>query len=222
MSASMTAFHWIRHASHDLLGARLAGRLPGVSLNARGSIEAHRLATWLSGARIQSLYTSPLERCVETASAIGGAIHRPPHVLTDLTEIDFGVWTGRSFGDLAGDPGWDRFNTRRSEALVPGGETMREAEERALACMTRLQGLHRGETIALVSHGDVIKAVLAHVLGAGLDHMQRFDVDPASVSTLVHDGGGWRVVAVNESPAPAHERIQRTDPPALHRAPVPR
>ena len=57
----MTAFLWIRHASHDLLGARLAGRMEGVSLNERGSLEARRLGTWLSGARIDALYSSPLE-----------------------------------------------------------------------------------------------------------------------------------------------------------------
>src|SRR5688572_24023906 len=203
----MTAFLWVRHASHDLLGVRLAGRMAGVSLNARGALEARRLATWLSGARIDSLYTSPLERCVETAAVIGRVIGRSPHVLAELTEINFGAWTGSAFGDLAEDPGWTLFNTRRSEASVPEGESMRKAQERTLEAAKRLARNHGGETIALVTHGDIIKAVLAHALGTGLDHLHRFDIDPASVSTVVDEGGSWRVIAVNEGPEPGHGRI---------------
>ena len=205
----MTAFLWIRHASHDLLGARLAGRMEGVSLNERGSLEARRLGTWLSGARIDALYSSPLERCVETAAAIGLAVHRRTRIVPELTEIDFGIWTGRSFDDLSGDPQWGRFNTARADAPVPGGESMREAQERVLAAARKLQRIHAGETLVLVSHGDVIKAVLAHALGARLDDLCRFDIEPASVSTIVGEAGSYRVVALNESPVPAHGRIVR-------------
>jgi broad specificity phosphatase PhoE len=205
----MTVFLWVRHASHDLLGARLAGRMPGITLNARGWLEARRLATWLSGARIDVLYTSPLERCLETAAAIARTIGRAPRVLDALTEIDFGAWTGRTFDDLASDPDWVRFNTKRSEAPVPEGESMRDAEARALDAARRLCRHHRGETMVLVSHGDVIKAVFAHALGAGLDHLSRFDIDPASVSTLVDEGGRWHVIAMNEGPEPGHGRIVR-------------
>lgn len=206
----MTAFLWVRHASHDLLGARLAGRMPGVSLNARGALEARRLGTWLAGARIDRLYTSPLERCMETAAAIARANGCTPQVLPELTEIDFGAWTGRAFDDLAADPAWTRFHTARGEAPVPGGESMREVRERVLTAADRLRRDHLGETIILVSHGDVIKAVLASALGTDLDHLPRFDVDPASVSTLVHEGGTWRVVAMNEGPEPGHGRIVRS------------
>lgn len=203
----MTALLWIRHASHDLLGIRVAGRMAGVSLNDRGSSEARRLGTWLAGARIDRLHTSPLERCLETAAAIGNAIGCEPRVLADLTEIDYGAWTGRPFGDLVDDPGWTRFHTRRSEARIPGGESMREAQERAVSAAERLCRDHPGETVALVSHGDVIKSVLAHALGADLDHLHRFDIDPASVSTLVREPHGWRVVSMNESPEPGHGRV---------------
>jgi broad specificity phosphatase PhoE len=208
----VTALLWIRHASHDLLGVRLAGRMAGVSLNSLGSLEARRLGTWLHGTRVDALYTSPLERCVETAAAIAVAIDREPRVLADLTEIDFGAWTGRPFEDLADDPGWTRFNAIRSGAAIPGGESMREAQERAVALAERLCRSHPGETIALVTHGDVIKAVIAHALGIGLDHLHRFDIDPGSVSTLAREPHGWRVIALNESPEPGHGRARKRFP----------
>jgi broad specificity phosphatase PhoE len=204
----VTALLWVRHASHDLLGVRLAGRMAGVSLNSMGSLEARRLGTWLHGARVDALYTSPLERCVETAAAIAEAIGREPSVLADLTEIDFGAWTGRPFEDLSDDAGWIRFNTFRSEAAIPGGESMREAQERAVALVERLGRSHPGETLALVTHGDVIKGVIAHALGIGLDHLHRFDIDPGSVSTLALEPHRWRVIALNESPEPGHLRAR--------------
>jgi broad specificity phosphatase PhoE len=182
--------------------------MSGISLNSLGSLEARRLGKWLHGARVDALYTSPLERCVETAAAIAEAIDREPRVLADLTEIDFGAWTGRPFEDLADDPDWTRFNTIRSGAAIPGGESMREAQERAVALAERLGRSHPGETIALVTHGDLIKGVIAHALGMGLDHLHRFDIDPGSVSTLARESHGWRVIALNESPEPGHVRAR--------------
>jgi broad specificity phosphatase PhoE len=204
----MTTFLWIRHATHDLLGVRLAGRMAGVSLNSRGSLEARRLGTWLAGAGIDSLYTSPLDRCIETAGSIGSTLGRIARVLDDLNEIDFGAWTGRPFHDLDDDPAWARFNTRRSEATIPGGESMREAQRRVVAAAERLGRKHAGETIGLVTHGDVIKAVVAHALECGLDRLHRFEIDPASVSTLVREPHGWRVITLNESPEPGHGRAR--------------
>lgn len=180
----------------------------GVSLNARGEREARRLGTWLQGAAIDVLATSPLERCLQTAAAIGSATGLTPHVFEELTEIDFGAWTGRPFEDLAEDPAWRRFNTVRSEASVPGGETMREAQRRVVAAAERLSRSHPDEVVAVVSHGDVIKAMIAHALGVGLDHLQHFEIAPASVSTLTRETCGWRVVALNESPEPGHARVR--------------
>jgi broad specificity phosphatase PhoE len=182
--------------------------MPGVSLSRRGHLEARRLGTWLVGAGIDVVVTSPLERCVATGNAIASPLGMVPKVMKDLTEIDFGAWTGRALGELIADPGWTRFNTCRSEAAVPGGESMHEVERRAVDAAERLCYAHPGETLAIVTHGDVIKAIVAHTLGTGLDHLDRFDVDPASVTTIVHEGRGWRVVGLNESPESGPARLR--------------
>ncbi len=178
-----TVFHLVRHASHDLLGKVLVGRGP-VSLNARGRAEAAAAAETLAGAGLAAMASSPRERALQTADVIAARAGLTVVVEPGLDELDMGDWTGLGFDALAGDPHWQAFNAFRSSAPVPGGEPMLAAQARALAAILRLRAAYPDAAVALVSHADVIKAVLMHFLGMPLDAIHRIDVAPASVSVV--------------------------------------
>lgn len=178
--AEATTFHLIRHASYDLLGRVLAGRSPGHALSPAGRAEAEMLAAALALRPIAAVVSSPLQRARETAAPIAQGHKLELQVDAHLSEIDFGDWTGRLFADLHADPAWKSFNLFRGTAPIPGGETMLAAQHRALAAILRLRSAYPGAEVVVVSHGDVVKALVAHFLGAPLDLMRRIEISPAS------------------------------------------
>lgn len=190
----MTSVLLLRHASHDWLSRGIAGRMPCVGLNAQGQREAGELAGRLRENIIEAIYSSPQQRARETAARLAQERRLP--VLRDeaFDEIDFGDWTGLSFAQLRADEaGWRQWLEQRSIATPPGGESFAQVQQRAMAGMERLARLHPNGNVLVVSHGDVIKAVVAGVLGMSLDHMERFEIAPASLS-VVAIGPGWRQV----------------------------
>jgi probable phosphomutase (TIGR03848 family) len=195
----MTTFVWIRHAAHDLLGKRIVGRAPGVHLSAAGLRQAKALAERLGDGALEALYSSPLERALETAAPIGARCGLEATVADELNEIDFGAWTGRTLAALDRIEAWRRFNRFRSGVRIPEGETMLEVQARVLRLSHRLGEIHAERTVALVSHGDVIRAALAHDLGVHLDLLQRLEISPASVSVVELGPEGPRVLLVNGS-----------------------
>ena len=201
----MTTFLLVRHATCDPVGTRLTGRAAGVSLNAEGREQAARLATWLAPVPLGAVYAGPLERTQETAAYLAGprALRVTPH--DAFTELDFGEWTGREIASLADDDHWRRFNAFRSATRPPGGELMLEAQARAVAALHALASRHPGETVAVVSHADVLRAALAYFAGAPLDLFLRLEISPASVSTLALHDWGAQLRAVNATPHPISE-----------------
>jgi probable phosphoglycerate mutase len=193
-----TTFHLVRHAAHDRVGAVLCGRMPGVRLGALGRAQAQRLADRFARESIASVQTSPLERARETAEPIAMRLDRPLEMNDDLQEIAFGAWSGRSFEELDRNPAWRSWNTARSVHRPPGGETVLEAQGRIVAAMERLREAYRDRAVVLVSHADVIKAALLYHLGLPVDAYARFDVDPASISTLAVGDWGAKVIRLNE------------------------
>mgnify|MGYP002777041764 CR=1 FL=1 len=186
----------IRHAAHGDLGERLTGRGPEGGLSARGREQAAALADQLSTERLAAVYASPRLRTRQTAEVICGSAE--VQVADQLDEVDFGDWTGAAFAELEGDPVWERWNSERSVATVPRGETMAEAQERAWRFVQSAARRHDGETIALVTHCDIIRALVACVLGLSLDHILSFDTDPASVTRLAVGEWGAKLVSLNE------------------------
>jgi broad specificity phosphatase PhoE len=189
----------IRHAAHSDLGNVLSGRTPGIPLSEAGGAQAATVAEHLLTGPLDALHASPVQRAQETAHAI--AARRPglPVETADaLEELDFGEWSGRDFAELAADPAWQSWNSARARAIVPNGETMGEAQERAWSHIERSAAAAPGKTIAMVSHCDIIRAVIARVLGLSLDHILRFDIAPASISRLVVGPWGARVLSINE------------------------
>lgn len=198
----MTAtFLLIRHAAHIHLDKRLSGRMPGVPLSEAGRSQAARLGVALWADPIDAIVTSPLDRTRETANAISAAaLHGKPGVVVEeaLTELDMGEWTGRALDSFGDDPAWRAWNSRRGSARIPGGETMREAQSRIVDRLRGLAGENDGRLIAVVTHSDIIRAIVAYVLGLSLDNMSRFDVDPASITRVVWGDWGARLMSLNE------------------------
>jgi probable phosphoglycerate mutase len=193
----MTTFLLIRHGETDDLGRSLSGRRPGVPLNAAGRRQAQQLAARLAGEGIAAVYSGPLERVRETAAALAERLGLEVRATAELDEIDLGEWSGQRFDALAGRDDWRWFNTVRSCTRAPGGELMLEVQARAVAFLQRLAGERPAAAVALVTHSDVIKAVLAYYLGVPLDLAQRLEVSPASVSVLALEEWGPRVLCVN-------------------------
>jgi broad specificity phosphatase PhoE len=189
----------IRHAAHSHLGNILSGRSPDLALSPDGRSQASALAERLRRAPIDVLQTSPVQRARETAEAIAGS--RPglhAEVVPALDELDFGDWAGRAFVELDSDPRWVTWNETRSSAVAPNGESMAQAQDRAWTHVAAAAQAHADRIVAMVSHCDIIRAVVARVLGLSLDHYGRFDIDTASITRLAVGDWGAKVLALNE------------------------
>lgn len=200
----MTKILLIRHATTDTVGKRLSGRKPGVHLNEEGRMQAQRLAERLALLPVSAIYSSPLERAVETAEPIAKALHLQTVADENFLEIEFGEWTDCSFEELRNDPRFQRFNSFRSCASVPGGEAMIEAQTRMISGLQKLCIRHQHETVAVVSHSDIIKAAVAYYAGIHLDMFQRIDISPASVSIIDIYDETARIVLVNDTGGISH------------------
>ena len=176
-------------------GGVLAGRSPGVDLDDHGRAQAVALAERLDPLPLVRVVSSPLERTLATAAALVGrggtrAVQRP-EVRQDerLTECDYGDWTGRSLKTLVKEDLWRTVQSRPSAAVFPGGEGLADVQHRAVQAVREhdaaVEAEHGPDALwVAVSHGDVIKAVLADALGLHLDGFQRIVVDPCSVSVV--------------------------------------
>lgn len=186
----MTTFLLARHADHDWLGRGFAGRMAGVSLNARGREQARELVQRLRGRPLDAIYCSPQPRTHQTAQPL--AAERGMDILTDAAfdEVDLGDWQGRTFDEVQGQEAWLHWLERRSSARPPGGEAFADVSRRAMEGLRALVARHPDGQVLLVSHGDVLKAMVASCLGLSLDLLERFDIAPASVSVLAM-GDGW-------------------------------
>lgn len=188
----------VRHAAHVHLDRVLSGRTPGVMLSEEGYVQARRAAVRLREREPAAVETSPVERAYETGRAIADFADVRHYIRDELNEIDFGRWTGRPFAELAGDPAWKIWNQERATARPPGGESMAEAQTRIVTYLETVAREREGRTVVLVTHADVIRAIVCHVLGLELGAFWRFDVDPASATTLEWHEWGARLVRLNE------------------------
>jgi broad specificity phosphatase PhoE len=195
----ITTFLLLRHAAHDNVDGFLAGRMTGVVLGEAGRAQAERLARRLRLERIDAVFASPRERAQQTAQAVAAACGLPMATAEELDEIDFGRWSGQDFEALQQDALWQRWNAVRSLIRTPGGETMLDVQRRVLGLMERLVDEHHGRSVAMVSHADVIKAVVLHHLGLAIDAWPRFDIAPASITRLVIGDWGARLLGLNET-----------------------
>ena len=181
----MTTLLLVRHGLTAMTGPVLAGWTPGIHLNDRGLEQAAALAERLRDVPLAALVSSPLERCQETAAAV--ATGRDITVTTDerLGECKYGDWTGQELKKLAKDPLWKVVQAHPSAAAFPNGEALRDTQARAVdAIRDHNAALGDEATWMAVSHGDVIKAVVADALGVHLDMFQRIQIDPCSLTVI--------------------------------------
>ncbi|MBV8809047.1 MAG: histidine phosphatase family protein [Acidobacteriaceae bacterium] len=195
----MTRILLIRHGTTDLLGRVLYGRTPGIFLNAEGRIQADKLAAALmTRYTLSKIVSSPLERAVQTAEPIASSARIAITLDDGITEIDSGSWTGKTFSDLSTLDEWQRYNRRRSLTRPPGGETMMNVQSRSWQALQRMIGDSDSNTIAVVSHGDVIRGLLLLFLGMSIDHIHRLEIAPASMTDVAIGPYGPIVNCVNQ------------------------
>jgi probable phosphoglycerate mutase len=202
----MPISYLIRHGSNPTIGRLVAGWTPGVHLDELGIVQAQCVAESLAESGIAAVYSSPLERAVETAAPIAARLGVQLSIHESLGEIRYGEWTGRTLFELDRDPRWAFYQSHRGVARIPGGESMLEVQARMVGEIESLARRHADRSFAVVSHGDVIRLAIVHALGCGIDSIRRFDVDPASVSKLDLSGDGPRLVALNDR-AHLHARV---------------
>jgi broad specificity phosphatase PhoE len=190
-----TTFHLVRHGSHGRLDRVLCGRMEGVGLSGEGLDEVERTALRLRREEIAAVYSSPLQRCRESADVIGRVLELPVADDPGLLELDFGDWTGWTFDQLRADPRW---NLRRSLHRPPGGESLGEAQMRAVRTAQAIAQAHPDAAVVLVSHSDIIKALAMHWLAMPTDFYHRLEISPASLTTAVVGDWGAKLIRVNE------------------------
>ena len=203
----MTVVFLVRHGRSTANTAGvLAGWTPGVDLDERGREQANRVGATLSQIRLTQIVSSPLERTVHTAEAIMEAQRRNPDIALDarLGECHYGDWSGRKLSQLSKRPLWQTIQSRPSAVRFPGaeGESLVEMQSRAVSAIHEWNSvLGKSAVYAVVSHGDVIKSILADALGMHLDMFQRIVIDPGSVSVVHYSNAAPLVERMNDTSA---------------------
>jgi probable phosphomutase (TIGR03848 family) len=179
----------------------LAGRAPGVSLDAEGRRQARSLGRRLRHVPLAVLVHSPLERCAQTAAGILAERTDAVPVREDvrLVECDYGAWSGRQLSELAREPLWAQVQAQPSSVVFPQGESMASMAARAVAATRDHAARHPDGVVALVSHGDVLKAVLSDALGQPFDEFQRIVLGPGSLSAVAYGRDRPMVLSMNDT-----------------------
>jgi broad specificity phosphatase PhoE len=179
-----TTFYLVRHGANDILAHSISGRLPGISVNAAGRDQALCVADFLKSKNIQRIVSSPLERTRETAAPLARSTGLEVEIWPEFLEVDFGDWTGCVIQELDRLEAWRKWNAHRSGNQAPNGESMMEVQSRVVAGLEKLRSAYPGQSIAVFSHGDPLRAAILYYLGMPLDFILRLRIEPGSISIL--------------------------------------
>jgi broad specificity phosphatase PhoE len=193
----VTTFFLIRHASCDGLGHTLWGRTPSIVLNEQGKLQAQHLADRFKNTTLDAIYSSPLERALQTAEAIARTMNLEVRNSDAANEIDFGEWTAQPFECLSLDERWRHFNRHRSMIMIPGGESFLEVQDRIVQELETLAKQHGKANVAIVSHADVIRAAVAYFAAIPIDLIDRFEISPCSVTAIAVDDDHATLLTLN-------------------------
>lgn len=215
----MTTLFLIRHGLTAQTGRTLYGRTRGIPLDDRGRAQAEQLTRRCASIGLTAVYSSPLERCMQTVEPLARDHRLVVRPRDDLMEMDAGSWTGRSLASLRRTKRWTQVQRSPSTFRFPGGESFAEALERTTAALEAIARRHRRGRVAVATHGDIVRILVAHYAGAPLDGFQRTVVDTASVSVLQLGRSGLpHVLLVNDTGG--LERFGRAGAPAPWEAPA--
>ena len=193
----------LRHA-HSVANEKgvLAGRAPGISLSKKGHLQANELKLRLGNVKFKNIRVSPLERCLLT---LGPWLDKQKLTDSDfvldsgLTEVDYGDWTGKKLSSLALKKEWRVVQKTPSKMVFPQGESLSDVQKRARRSLMKAIKEGQGGISLIVSHGDVIKSLIADCLELELDKFQKIVIDPASISVLDYSKNGFRLLHLNDS-----------------------
>jgi broad specificity phosphatase PhoE len=180
----MTICFLVRHAAHDLLGRVLVGRQDGVPLGEAGYAQTAALVQRLAPHRLTHIQSSPRDRALQTAAPLARRCGLVVEVCDALDEVDFGSWTGQPFRDLEPNPSWRRWNDARAQGMAPDGERMADVQARIVAHLLDMHERQPRARIVMVSHAEIIRAAVLHVLSMPLDAWRVVDVGPASITAI--------------------------------------
>ena len=191
---------FVHHGQTPTTGKLLPGRAAGLHLAERGVAQAEEVAARVASlARIDAIYSSPLERARETAAPIARTTGHKVTIDKGLLECDFGDWTGAELKKLMKLPEWTTVQRSPSTFRFPSGESFTEMQTRMVSTIDRLCARHPGGTIVCVSHADPIKAAVAHAMGTHIDLFQRIVIGTCSVSAVAYTPSGPIVLTVNST-----------------------
>jgi probable phosphomutase (TIGR03848 family) len=192
----------LRHA-HSVANEKnlLAGRTAGISLSKTGKEQAKDLIARLGNIQFDEVAISPLQRCRETIDPWLDTAGAKSRLVVDdsISEVDYGNWSGKTLASLRRKAQWKVVQDFPSQMTFPEGESLLEMQGRALSGFYRLNAVKGKGPRLLVSHGDVIKSIVAHCLGMHLDHFQRLVIEPASLTIIDTDSGTSRLVRFNDA-----------------------
>lgn len=193
----------IRHGENDYVkSGKMAGRLPGIHLNEKGQKQAHALGEALKDVPLKAVYSSPLERAMETAKPIAESHNLKIVQEPDLMDTNIGKWQGRSWRVLGLTKVWRIVQNAPSRFRFPEGESFLEAQTRYVNVIERIIQKHNmpKDIVAVVFHADPIKLVVSHFLGMPLDHFQRLSCDTGSMTELHTSESRANLVKINQRP----------------------
>ena len=192
----------LRHA-HSVANEKnlLAGRTAGISLSKTGKEQAKDLISRLGTIQFDEVAISPLQRCRETIDPWLTSTGAKSRIVVDesVSEVDYGSWSGKTLSSLRRKAQWKIVQDFPSQMTFPEGESLLEMQGRALSGFYRLNAVKGKGPRLLVSHGDVIKSIVAHCLGMHLDQFQRLVIEPASLTIIDTDSGTSRLVLFNDA-----------------------
>jgi probable phosphomutase (TIGR03848 family) len=198
----------IRHAHSESNAAGiLSGRIPNVHLSSKGVKQSEQLSQRLGSFPVAQMRISPMERCFETVSPWINdfiLVTNPkfePIIDPMLNEVDYGDWSGKRLATLSRKNEWKTVQESPSRMYFPSGEGIAEMQSRAMKSVHEVASLSASKVAVFVSHGDVIKSIVASALGMHLDEFQRIIIDPASVSVIEYNSVKPRILLVNDTRA---------------------
>ena len=195
----MTTILLIRHGVNDAVGKYLAGRTPGVHLNEEGKAQARALAALLKDFPVKAIYSSPLERTLETAGPVSEAVGIPVQVHEGLIETDYGDFRGKHFEELQKLDLWERLLREPASLRFPNGESLREIQTRAAKAVEEIAAqFEKDDLVLCFTHGDIIRLTTAHFIGLPLNEYQHIITNPAAITELRFYEGRTFLVRYNQ------------------------